>query len=57
MYAIRSYYDYLEARNRVHQKTSLALIYPAVLSVVAIGVVIALRCGESLVRGFANILS
>jgi len=34
--------DYLEARNRVHQKTSLALIYPAVLSVVAAGVVIAL---------------
>jgi general secretion pathway protein F len=34
--------DYLEARNRVQQKTSLALIYPAVLSVVAIGVVIAL---------------
>jgi len=34
--------DYLEARNRVHQKTSLALIYPAILSVVAIGVVIAL---------------
>jgi general secretion pathway protein F len=34
--------DYLEARNRVHQKTSLALIYPAVLSVVATGVVIAL---------------
>jgi general secretion pathway protein F len=34
--------DYLEARNRVQQKTSLALIYPAVLSVVALGVVIAL---------------
>jgi general secretion pathway protein F len=34
--------DYLEARNRVKQKTSLALIYPIVLSVVAIGVVIAL---------------
>jgi len=34
--------DYLEARNRVQQKTSLALIYPAILSVVAIGVVIAL---------------
>jgi general secretion pathway protein F len=34
--------DYLEARNRVQQKTSLALIYPTVLSVVAIGVVIAL---------------
>lgn len=34
--------DYLEARNRVQQKTSLALIYPAVLTVVAIGVVIAL---------------
>ena len=34
--------DYLEARNRVQQKTSLALIYPAVLSVVAVGVVIAL---------------
>ncbi|MGA9572721.1 MAG: type II secretion system F family protein, partial [Lysobacterales bacterium] len=34
--------DYLEARNRVQQKTSLALIYPMVLSVVAIGVVIAL---------------
>ena len=34
--------DYLEARNQVQQKTSLALIYPTVLSVVAIGVVIAL---------------
>ena len=34
--------DYLEARNRVQQKTSLALIYPIVLSVVAIGVVMAL---------------
>jgi len=34
--------DYLEARNRVQQKTSLALIYPTVLSVVAIGVVITL---------------
>jgi len=34
--------DYLEARNRVQQKTSLALIYPTILSVVAIGVVIAL---------------
>jgi len=34
--------DYLEARNRVHQKTSLALIYPAILSVVAVGVIIAL---------------
>jgi general secretion pathway protein F len=34
--------DYLEARNRVQQKTGLALIYPAVLSVVAAGVVIAL---------------
>ena len=34
--------DYLEARNRVQQKTSLALIYPVVLSVVALGVVIAL---------------
>jgi len=34
--------DYLEARNRVQQKTSLALIYPIILSVVAIGVVIAL---------------
>jgi len=34
--------DYLEARNRVQQKSSLALIYPAILSVVAIGVVIAL---------------
>jgi len=34
--------DYLEARNRVQQKTGLALIYPAVLSVVAVGVVIAL---------------
>ena len=34
--------DYLEARNRVQQKTSLALIYPIVLSVVAIAVVIAL---------------
>ncbi|MCW8924961.1 MAG: type II secretion system inner membrane protein GspF [Xanthomonadales bacterium] len=34
--------DYLETRNRVQQKTSLALIYPVVLSVVAIGVVIAL---------------
>lgn len=34
--------DYLEARNRVQQKTSLALIYPIILSVVAICVVIAL---------------
>ena len=34
--------DYLEARNRVQQKTGLALIYPLVLSVVALGVVIAL---------------
>jgi general secretion pathway protein F len=34
--------DYLEARNRVQQKTGLALIYPTVLSVVALGVVIAL---------------
>jgi len=34
--------DYLEARNRVQQKTSLALIYPIILSVVAIGVVTAL---------------
>jgi len=34
--------DYLEARNRVQQKTSLALIYPTILSVVAIAVVIAL---------------
>ena len=34
--------DYLEARTRVQQKTSLALIYPAILSVVAVGVVTAL---------------
>jgi len=34
--------DYLEAKNRVAQKTSLALIYPTILSVVAICVVIAL---------------